>query len=156
MLLRLAGVLGLPYLLCEHLCTQQEETTDAAFSTSFSGAFQPSPAPLFPLAAWFLISDVISGACLSFILFTPSGDEFLFCRACRGACGAVRGADKHVRLMIAECFAAVTKRQLCKFLPVCPRIRRPGEAVTSTGTFDSNRKRSFLIFHPYKALFKTL
>lgn len=47
---------------------------------------------------------------------------------------AVQGADKHVRLMIAECFAAVRKKQLCKFLPVCPKIRRLGEAVASAAS----------------------
>lgn len=77
-------------------------------------ALQPFPPPRF------LISDLISGACLSFILFTPFGGELVFCWACRGG-------DKHVRLMIAECFAAVRKRQLGKFLP-----GRLGEAVTST------------------------
>lgn len=49
---------------------------------------------------------------------------------------AARGADKHVRLMMAECFAAVRKKQLLKFLLVRSKIRRHGEAATpTTSTF---------------------
>lgn len=66
-----------------HLCTQQEETP--------SSQELSSPLPLHS-AAWVSILDLISGAWLPFILFTPFGDEFVFCPGLPGSVAGRRAA----------------------------------------------------------------